>query len=118
MDKKLTVLVFGATGNQGGAVVQALLPRGHNVRTVTRKPESPAAIKLKELGVEVLKGDFSEPDSLLQAATGVDTVYAMTTPFEQGTDAETKQGIAVADIVKKAGVGHYPSGLCIAMRAQ
>ena len=110
MDKKLSVLIIGATGNQGGAVVKALLPKGHSIRTLTRNPDSPAAKRLAEQGVEVLKGDFSDADSLLKAATGMDTVYAMTTPFETGTEAEVKQGIAIADAAKKAGVGHFIFG--------
>ena len=110
MDKKLSVLVIGATGNQGGAVVQALLPKGYSIRTLTRKPDSAAAKRLTEQGVEVLKGDFSDSDSLLKAATGMDTVYAMTTPFETGPEAEVKQGIAIADVAKKAGVGHFIFG--------
>jgi len=107
---KLSVLVIGATGNQGGSVVQALLPKGYNIRTITRNPDSPKAKKLAEQGVEVLKGDFSDSDSLLKAATGMDTVYAMTTPFETSTEEETKQGIAIADVAKKAGVGHFIFG--------
>ena len=107
---KLSVLVIGATGNQGGAVVQSLLPKGYNIRTLTRKPDSDAAKKLTEQGVEVLKGDFSDSESLLKAATGMDTIYAMTTPFEAGTETEVKQGIAIADAAKKANVGHFIFG--------
>ena len=110
MSEKLSVLVIGATGNQGGAVVQALLPKGHTIRTLTRNPDSDAAKKLTDLGVEVMKGDFSDSDSLLKAATGMDTIYAMTTPFETGTEAEVKQGIAIADTAKKANVGHFIFG--------
>jgi len=43
MTAKLKVLVTGATGKQGGHVVRELLARGHSVRALTRKPESPAA---------------------------------------------------------------------------
>jgi len=86
------------------------LPKGHNIRTITRNPDSDKAKKLKEQGVEVMKGDFSDSDSLLKAATGMDTVYAMTTPFETGTKAEVKQGIAIADAAKKANVGHFIFG--------
>ena len=107
---KLSVLVIGATGNQGGAVVQSLLSKGHNIRTITRNPDSDKAKKLTEQGVEVMKGDFSDSDSLLKAATGMDTIYAMTTPFETGTEAEVKQGIAIADAAKKANVGHFIFG--------
>ncbi len=103
---KLSVLVMGATGAQGGAVVRHLLPKGHQVRTLTRNPDSAKSKALKEQGVEVLKGDFTDSASLVQAATGMDTMFAMTTPFEAGMEAETKQGIAVADAAKQAGVGH------------
>ena len=110
MDKKLSVLVIGATGNQGGSVVKSLLPKGYHIRTLTRKPDSSAAKRLTEQGVEVVKGDFSDSDSLLKAASGMDTVYAMTTPFEAGPEAETQQGISIVDAVKKANVGHLIFG--------
>ena len=104
---KNKILVIGATGNQGGSVVQALLPKGYHIRTLSRNPDSPAAKRLAEQGVEVMKGDFSDYDSLVKAATGVDTVYAMTTPFETGPEEEVKQGIAIANAAKEAGVGHF-----------
>ena len=106
MSKKLSVLVMGATGNQGGSVVKHLLPKGHHIRTLTRNPDSPKAKQLAGQGVEVLKGDFTDSGSLVKAAQGMDTVFAMTTPFESGVDAESKQGIDLADAVKQAGVGH------------
>ena len=43
MAGKLNVLVTGATGKQGGHLVRELTARGHSVRALTRKPESPAA---------------------------------------------------------------------------
>ena len=110
MSKKLSVLVMGATGNQGGAVVKALLPKGYRIRTLTRKPDSPKAKQLAKEGVEVMKGDFTNSDSLVKAATDMDTVYAMTTPYEVGIEGETKQGIALSNAVKKARVEHLIFG--------
>ena len=55
MSKKLSVLVMGATGNQGGAVVRNLLTKGHRIRTLTRNPDSPKAKQLADQGVEVVK---------------------------------------------------------------
>jgi len=110
MTKKLSVLVIGATGNQGGSVVKSLLPKGYRIRTLTRKLDSPIAKRLTDQGVEVMNGDFSDSDSLLKAASGMDTVYVMTTPFEAGPEAETKQGISIVDAVKKANVGHLIFG--------
>ena len=101
------VLVTGATGKQGGAVVEALLTRGHQVRALTRNSASPAANRLREHGVEIAVGDFSDQDSLVRAARVADAVYAMSTPYEQGAEKETAQGIAVTHAVKAAGVAHF-----------
>jgi uncharacterized protein YbjT (DUF2867 family) len=54
----------------------------------------------------VIAGDFNDPPSLVAAAQGVDAVYVMATPFEGGTEAETRQGIAAVDAAKTAGVKH------------
>lgn len=99
------VLVTGATGNQGGAVVQALVKQGNQVRALTRNPTSPAAKRLSEQGVEISRGDFTEHDSLVKAMKGVDAVYAMATPT-QSVAIETAQGIAITDAAKATGVGH------------
>ena len=82
------VLVTGATGQQGGAVVQALLARGHRVRGLTRNAQSASATRLAAQGVEMVSGDFTDHDSLVRAATGVDAIYAMSTPFEKGMEAD------------------------------
>ena len=62
MSQSKLVLVTGATGNQGGAVVQALLAQGHQVRALTRNSASPAAQRLSEQGVEIATGDFTDHD--------------------------------------------------------
>ena len=101
------VLVTGATGKQGGAVVEALLTRGHQVRALTRNSASPAANRLREHGVEIAVGDFSDQDSLVRAARVADAVYAMSTPYEQGAEKETGQGVTITDAAKAAGVAHF-----------
>ena len=95
MSAKLKVLVTGATGKQGGHLVRELLARGHSVRALTRKPESPAAAALAELGVTIVPGNFDDEGSLERAAHGVDTVFAMSTPFEGGSKTETLEGINI-----------------------
>ena len=87
-------------------VVEALLTRGHQVRALTRNPASPAANRLREQGVEIAVGDFTDHDSLVRAARGADAVYAMSTPYEQGAEKETAQGITITDAAKAAGVAH------------
>jgi len=106
MSTSKLVLVTGATGNQGGAVVQALLKQGQKVRGMTRNASSAAAEQLRSQGVEVVAGDFTDQDSLVRAASGVDTIFTMTTPFEEGVERETAQGIAITDAAKEAGVDH------------
>lgn len=102
MSGKLNVLVTGATGKQGGHLVRELVSRGHSVRALTRKPDSPAAAALAERGVTIVPGDFEDQGSLERAARGVDTVFAMSTPFESGAKTETREGI---NLVRAASVG-------------
>ena len=106
MNQAKLVLVTGATGNQGGACVEALLKRGHQVRALTRNSASPAAKRLREQGVEVAAGNFTDSDSLVRAAQGVDAVYTMSTPYEQGAEKEIAQGVTITDAAKAAGVAH------------
>src|SRR6201998_4185199 len=107
MSQSKLVLVTGATGKQGGAVVEALLSRGHQVRALTRNSVSPAAKRLREHGVEIAVGDFTDHDSLVRAARGTDAVYAMSTPYEQGAEKEKAQGLTNTDAVEAAGVAHF-----------
>ncbi len=100
------VLVTGATGQQGGAVVRALLAKNHKVRGLTRKADSPATLRLREQGVEVVIGDLMDRAALENAARDVDAAYAMTSPFEVGTEEETQQGITLIEAAAAAGVGH------------
>jgi uncharacterized protein YbjT (DUF2867 family) len=106
MSNTRSVLVTGATGQQGGAVVRALIARGHRVKAISRRPDSEGAKRLTAAGVEVVAGDLDDAASVATAAKGVDTMFLMGNSYEAGTDAETRQGIAVANAAKAAGVGH------------
>ena len=110
MTRKLTVLVSGATGNQGGAVTQALLVSGHKVRALTRNTESPRARRLEKHGVELIRGNLDDAESLERALQDTDSFYLMGSPQEGGVDGETKQGIAMANAAKAAKVGHLVYG--------
>jgi len=55
---------------------------------MTRNTDSSAAEKLRLRGVEMVAGDFFDQDSLLRAASDVDTIFTMTTPFEQGVEVK------------------------------
>jgi len=107
MPDRLSVLVTGATGNQGGALARLLLSRGHRVRGLTRKPESAAARKLQALGAEIATGDMEDRGSMAHAASGMDAFFCVSTPFDSGGPAtEVRQGINMADAAKFSGVKH------------
>ncbi len=102
---RLTVLVIGATGTQGGAVTRSLLGKGHAVRALTRSPDSEEAQVLREMGAEVVQGDLGDPDSLDRAARGADALFGVTIPHG-GVEAEVAQGQAIVDLVSRAGLRH------------
>lgn len=104
MTKPLAILVTGATGKQGGSVATKLVQKGHRVRALTRNPTAQAAQALASAGVELVQGNLEDRASLDRALGGVDAMFAMSTPYEAGTEAETRQGIAAADAAKAAGV--------------
>ena len=106
MSDSLSVLVTGATGQQGGALTRVLLDKGHRVRAFVRRPDSPEARELERLGARLAEGNLEEPSTIEDAAKGMDAVFIVATPFEAGMEAETRHGIAAAEAAKAAGVGH------------
>ena len=70
-NKKLLILVTGATGQQGGAVTRALLEKGHDVRAMVRDPQSEIAVALEQMGVELVVGDMQDVASIASAAQDV-----------------------------------------------
>ncbi len=73
------VLVTGATGNVGSLVVAGLLARESEVRALVRS-EGSEAEALRDDGVEVFIGDFTDDAVLNQAVAGVDKVFSLTPP--------------------------------------
>ncbi|MCG8919720.1 NmrA family NAD(P)-binding protein, partial [Actinokineospora sp. PR83] len=65
------VLVLGATGGQGGAVLRALRDAGRPVRALVRDPAAPAAARLAAAGVELAAGGFTDRAALAAAMSGV-----------------------------------------------
>jgi uncharacterized protein YbjT (DUF2867 family) len=103
MAQKLTVVVTGSTGKQGGAVARGLLERGHKVRAITRDPNSSQAKLLANAGATLVAASLEDTTAIMKALEGATSLFAMTTPFG-GTDAETRQGVAAAAAAKAAGV--------------
>lgn len=108
------ITVFGATGNQGGAVARALLDKGYKVRAVTRNPDNANAKALQGLGAELVQvKDMEDAASLEAAIKGAYGVFLVTNFWgllgenpETAYDREIAQGKAVADVSKKLDVKH------------
>ena len=104
-----TVLVTGATGAQGGALVPRLLEKGISVRALTRHPDKPAGQALKQLGAEVVAGDLDDEASLERACEGMDGVFSVQNFWEKGVghDREVEQGCKLARAASNADVTHF-----------
>ncbi|WP_430334118.1 NmrA/HSCARG family protein [Rhodococcus sp. ACT016] len=100
------ILVLAATGGQGRAVAAALLERGASLRALVRNPMSDGARSLAEKGAEIVTGSLDDGDSLAAAMRDVAAVFAMTTPFESGVEAEITQGRTIVAAAERARVPH------------
>jgi uncharacterized protein YbjT (DUF2867 family) len=106
----MNVLVTGATGTQGGSVVNQLLSGDYgacDVYGLTRTATSHAARTLESRGVTVLEGDLTDAERMRECCAEMDAVFGVTTFFEAGTDAETEQGITLAEAADDAGVERF-----------
>ena len=71
---KPLILVTGATGKTGGAVVSELLRREYPVRATVRRQDARSEA-LERRGVEVMVADLFDPDQLLAAMRGARRAY-------------------------------------------
>jgi len=102
MANKKTVLVGGATGHQGGAVVNKLLDNGHSVVAYVQDDQSQAAQSLHKKGVALAVGDLRNASQLEAAAAQADAIFSITVPFgPDGPMGEVVQGKNLADVAEK-----------------
>ena len=74
------ILVCGATGDLGGRIARGLQAAGAPVRALVRTQS--------EVGVETVRGDFRDPESLRRAVAGVDTVVSSVTVIARALAGE------------------------------
>ncbi|RAL12662.1 NAD(P)-binding protein [Aspergillus homomorphus CBS 101889] len=101
-----TIAIIGATGTQGGSVLNALLPSkaDYTIRAITRNPSSTAAQSLAGQGVQLVRADLHDLTSLTTAFAGTHAIFAVTNFFDalptHGVDGamalETQMGINIA----------------------
>ncbi|PCH36839.1 NAD(P)-binding protein [Wolfiporia cocos MD-104 SS10] len=111
--KKL-ILVIGATGAQGIAVIDKLLapsedgsPSPYAVRALTRDPDNPRARELAAKGVECVKGSFDDFASVATALRGVYGAWVNTDGFTVCEMTEIWCGLRIFELAQQAGLRHY-----------
>ncbi|PWY67994.1 hscarg dehydrogenase [Aspergillus sclerotioniger CBS 115572] len=108
------LVVVGATGQQGGSIVDTVLAdpelgQEYTIRGTTRDPSSSSAKALAAKGVEIVSADFSDPESLQRAFTGAHVVFGNTTTIYDGHtyEHEVNHGRALVDAAVAVGVPFY-----------
>ncbi|KZV83873.1 NAD(P)-binding protein [Exidia glandulosa HHB12029] len=112
--KEIIAVCGGVRGLQGSSVVKFLLRDNiFQARALTRDVESPKAIELVKLGVQVVYADFDKPETLKVAFEGVYGVFGMTNFFEHADGPrEIRQGKNLVDAAREAGVKHFVWSTC------
>lgn len=112
MASKKILVVFGATGNQGGSVINTVLndpvlSEQFQLRGITRDPSKDSAATLNTKGVEMVKGDLENIESLKVAMKDAYAVFAVTN-WQEVLDKEKEiaQGKRLADVAKELDVQH------------
>ncbi|KAJ5159238.1 uncharacterized protein N7500_008889 [Penicillium coprophilum] len=110
-----TILITGATGKQGGAVIKSLLEKSGpvNILAVTRDTNSTAAKNLAQssANITLIQGNLDDPAAIFenvkrQSATPVWGVFSVQTANPRNDD-ERRQGIALIDESIKQGVRYF-----------
>ncbi|KAF1955112.1 NAD(P)-binding protein [Byssothecium circinans] len=109
MSKQLLV-VFGATGNQGGSVIRYVLSdpdisSRYSIRAITRDANRPESKALASKGIEVVSADLDKPTTLPAALKNVSFIFATTNTDYQGNtrEIETRQAKALCDEALRQG---------------
>lgn len=109
--EKLSILVFGATGRQGGSVAAELVRAGWRVRALVRDLASTKSEALRHAGIELVQGSVADIEVIratMKEAYGVFSVLPGSLPEEE----EVRLGSVIGDLAAECGVAHlvYSSG--------
>ncbi|GKS59532.1 nucleotide-diphosphate-sugar epimerase [Nitrospira sp.] len=110
MSDKKVIAAVGATGQQGGGLVRAIIndrSGGYAVRALTRDPRSEKAKALEALGAEVVAANLDDPLTLARAFEGVYGAFCLTNFWEHfSPEKELAQAAMMAQAAKDARVHH------------
>ena len=87
------VLVTGATGSTGSALIELLVTRPVVVRAMVRREVD--AVRFAATGVEVVVADFDDAAASAAALQGVSRVYVVT-PSSERAEAQQRQFVELA----------------------
>jgi nucleoside-diphosphate-sugar epimerase len=110
----MRVLVTGATGYVGSAVVQAFVSHGHQVTGLSRTPEKDAV--LKSARAEPLRGTLADLSRLAQALAGHDALVHCAMDYALGPASDKAAVEALLSAARSAGsqrVVVYTSGVWV-----
>lgn len=105
--KQHVILVTGATGHQGGAVLRHVRQRGFGCRALSRDPDGEKTRGLVNEGVQVAGGSFDDEDSLRRALDGVYGAYSVQPTHPERMETEVEEGIRFAEAAVRAEVDHF-----------
>lgn len=113
-NRKYPILVFGATGRQGGSVAKALLKAGWPVRALVLDSTKAASLQLRNAGAELVQGSFEETKVIRTAMKDAYGVFSVL-PASLAAEDEVRHGISIADIAAETGINHfvYSSGASV-----
>ncbi len=110
MSQQNLIVVFGATGAQGGGLVNAILndpARQFSVRAVTRDVNSDKAKNLAARGASVVAADIDDPASVEKALEGAYGAYFVTFYWSHfSPEKELQEAKTFAEAAKKSGIKH------------
>jgi len=107
LDRDFTVLVTGATGNQGCATARRLLAQGFAVRAMTHQPHSAKAALLSALGAEVVYGTLDDPSLMYSALHQVRAVFAVVDSRHAIFSKEEERAKRLAYLAKEQDVEQF-----------
>jgi uncharacterized protein YbjT (DUF2867 family) len=110
MPTKKIIVVFGATGAQGGGVARAILNDPDSefaVRAVTRDTNSEKAKALADMGAEIVTADIDDPQSIKRALEGAYGAFFVTFYWAHfSPEKEYEEARSMAEAAKEAGLQH------------
>jgi uncharacterized protein YbjT (DUF2867 family) len=107
----MMILIIGASGKLGRALIRHYVAEGTAVRAMSRTPQT--LVDLRAQGVEVVAGDLLDADSLMHACQGVAHVIAAAHAFDKNHGRYTPatvdgQGMhTLIQAARAQGVGHF-----------